>query len=438
MDDKINQLRILNLHPNLPASLFKILKHHNTETIEPRKVIPTHITQNPSHLALLNDDPALINLIKKIDPRIEIIVFSDKPEDAFSFIKNGASAYFTQPVDTKAFLSILDNIVDNSKIRKKVAKLEAALQENYLFADLVIGKNPKMLDIFQLIKAIAPHYQTILVTGETGTGKEVIAKALHSLSPVHKKPFVTCNCGGFTETLLASELFGHKRGTFTGADKDKPGLFEAAGDGNIFLDEIGELPLSFQTYFLRVLQNGEFRPVGDTKSIIAKCRVIAASNQDLKQEIDRGKFRKDLYYRLTPVAINLPPLRDRKDDIPMLCKHFLEKFRIRFQKNIQGISRPTQKILMEHDWPGNIRELENVIEQAAMMTSETFIKSEYLPGYLTSKSKKTSAVSLPLEQIIKHHIQMILDKCNGNRTHAAKVLKISRRSLLRKIKKYHL
>jgi two-component system response regulator HupR/HoxA len=222
----------------------------------------------------------------------------------------------------------------------------------------------------------------ITITGETGTGKEVVARAVHSLSANPKEPMLVCNCGGLVETLIGSELFGHKQGSFTGAIKDKVGLFEAAGEGTIFLDEIGEMPLSFQPHMLRVLQNGEFRPVGSNRPLSARCKVITATSKDLAGEVKNGTFREDLFYRITRLVINVPPLRERKDDIPLLSRFLLNKANAATGKNIMGISRSAQAVLIAHDWPGNVRELENVIEQAAILAGEPFIKLEHLPPYL--------------------------------------------------------
>jgi len=289
-----------------------------------------------------------------------------------------------------------------------------------------------------LIRRIAPYFKTITIMGETGTGKEVIGKALHLLSPAATKPFIVCNCAGLVESLVESELFGHAKGSFTGAITDKIGLFEAAEEGAIFLDEIGELPLSMQPRLLRVLQSGEFRRVGSNKPLKAHCRVIAATNKDLAHEVKSGKFREDLYYRLTPLTILMPPLRDRKDEIPLLCRFFLERFNERTGKKVFGISRPAQAALLTYEWHGNVRELENILEQAAVMTTETFIRLEDLPIHLREIPAKQVADIMLLDEVVKKHIEQVLRQCNGNRSRASKIMGISRRALLRKIEKYSL
>jgi transcriptional regulator with PAS, ATPase and Fis domain len=293
-----------------------------------------------------------------------------------------------------------------------------------------------MLDIFSLIRRIAPYYRTVLISGETGTGKEVIAKALHVSSPWARHPFIVCNCGGLVEGLIESELFGHLKGSFTGAVKDKTGLFEAAGEGTIFLDEIGELPLSFQTHLLRVLQDGEFRRVGSLTPSKARCRVIAATHKNLEIEVKDGRFREDLYFRVTPLIIKVPPLRERKDDLPLLCRFILDRFNKTTGKKVYGISRPAQSILMTHNWPGNIRELQNVLEQAGILTAESFIRHSDLPGYLMELPPGAPPIPMTLNEIEKRHIKMVLQLYNGNRSRSAEILGISRRALIRKIQKF--
>jgi transcriptional regulator with PAS, ATPase and Fis domain len=321
------------------------------------------------------------------------------------------------------------------EIRSETARLEEQLDSKYTFAGLV-ARNPKMLEICSFTRRIAPYFKMVTIMGETGTGKEVVARAVHSLSARQKDPLLVCNCGGFVESLIESELFGHKQGSFTGAIKDKVGMFEAAGEGTLFLDEIGELPLSFQPHLLRVLQNGEFRPVGSSQAIYSKCRVIAATSKNLAQEVKNGRFREDLFYRVTPLVITIPPLRDRKDDIPLLSRFFLNKLNAATGKKIVGISRSAQALLMSHDWPGNVRELENVIEQAVILATESFIKAEHLPGHLRDSTASHSAASTSLADVIRKHLEATLSTCEGNKSETARRLGLSRRALLRWIEKY--
>jgi DNA-binding NtrC family response regulator len=387
------------------------------------------------NLVLLEGDSSVVPSIKLADPRVEVILIGDQGEDEVEAIREGAWAYFTMPVDLERLKATIDDIVDMFDIRSETARLEEQLDSKYTFAGIV-ARNPKMLEICSFIRRIAPYFKMVTIIGETGTGKEVVARALHSLSARAKDPLLVCNCGGFVETLIESELFGHKQGSFTGATKDKVGLFEAAGEGTLFLDEIGELPLSFQPHLLRVLQNGEFRPIGSHQALYAKCRVISATSKNLHQEVKNGKFREDLFYRVTPLVINIPPLRERKDDIPLLSRFILNKSNAATGKKIVGISRSAQAALISHDWPGNVRELENVIEQAVILATESFIKPEHLPGYLRDPVPRHAATSASLAGVIRKHLEGMLSICDGNKSEAARRLGLSRRALLRWIEKY--
>jgi len=380
-----------------------------------------------------------INNIKKLDPRLEIICCGLEKDAPVSIeaIKYGASACISFPFDHKKIRTTIMEIRGNANHRKEVFKIETALHEKYIFADMV-SKNPIMLDIFNLIKRVSPYYRTILISGDTGTGKEVLARAIYNLSPASKEPFIVCNCAGIVETLIESELFGHVKGAFTGAISDKRGLFEAAGSGTIFLDEIGDMPLSFQPHLLRVLQDGEFRPVGSTKTMKAKCRVIAATNVDLSHKVKNGEFREDLFFRLATITINLPALIERKEDIPLLSRYFLDKLNKKVGKDVRGITMDAKRLFMSHIWPGNIRELENVIERAVLVSTVNFIRSQDLPPYIKEGAKKEQTSNLSLDEIEKNHIKKVLLISGGNKTKAAAMLCISRRALHRKIIKYSL
>ncbi len=393
------------------------------------------VAGNHYDLILLEDGTGLLREIKAADPRAEVVLIGGAANGAVEAVRLGASACFPDPVDLKGLKKTIDSISDFVDMRRETALLEKQLYEKYTFAG-VVGRNPQMLEIFNFLRRIAPYFKTVTIIGETGGGKEEIAKALHAISPVAKSPFIACNCGGLVETLIESEFFGHKKGSFTGAVIDKTGIFEAADDGIVFLDEIGDLPLSFQPHLLRVLQNGEFRPLGSNKLLKAKCRIIAATNKDLALEVKGGRFREDLFFRLTPLTIRTPPLRERKDDIALLSRFLLDRFCRRAGKKISGISRPVQAALMSYDWPGNVRELENVIEQAAILTQESFLRLEDLPGYLREMRHGEPGVVKTLGEQIKTYIETILRQCNGNRTNAAKALGISRRALLRKMITY--
>ncbi len=393
------------------------------------------VQRSPYDIALLESDLDVLKALKGADPRLEVILIGGESTKAVEAVKQGASAFFEKPFDIAALRNIISHILELIRLRRETGELERILSSKYTFHGIV-GRNPRMLEVLSFIRRIAPYYKTVTIVGETGTGKEVIAKALHEISPVGKDPFVAFNCGGVVESLVESELFGHKKGAFTGAVEDKVGLFEAAGTGTLFLDEIGELPLSVQAHLLRVLQDGEFRRVGSNKTLRAKCRVVAATNKDLEEEVKKGNFREDLFYRLTPLKISVPPLRERKDDIPLLLRHFLRKFCKRTGKRLTGISRPAQALLLSYDWPGNVRELENVIERAAILTRDTFIGVDDLPAFMREARTSRAEAPMSLDELNKRHIEKVLRQCGGNRTRAAEMLGISRRSLLRKMEKY--
>jgi two-component system response regulator HydG len=429
-------LKILFTLKNSPKAILDILDGHTVYILRNEESLLPTIEKGNYNLILLEGEISLIPSIKAADPRVEVILFGDRQDIAIEAIRQGASAYFPFPVEIERLREVVENIDDLFKARKESAKLEKQLNERYTFFAEIVGRNPGMLDIFAFIRRVAPHYKTVTITGETGTGKEVIARALHSLSPCAENPFVACNCGGLVETLVESEFFGHKKGAFTGATTDKAGLFEVAGEGAIFLDEIAELPLSIQPRLLRVLQNGEFRPLGSNQTLKAKCRVIAATNKDLAEEVKNRRFREDLFYRLTPLTISLPPLRERKDDIQLLSRFFLDRLNKKIGKNILGLSRPVQAILLSYDWPGNVRELDNVLEQASILTTESFIRLSDLPPSLREIHGEKKPDTMTLEDVVKGHIEAVLKNCNGNKSRAAKVLGISRRALFRKIEKY--
>ena len=429
-------LKILFTLKDPQKAILNLLDGHTVDILSNEESLLPMVEKGNYNLIMLEGGIDLIPSIKAADPRVEVILFGERQDVAIEAIRQGASAYFPFTVEIERLGEAIENIDDLFKSRKASADLDKQLNEKYTFFAEIVGRNPRMLDIFAFIKHVAPHYKTVTITGETGTGKEIIARVLHSLSPGAENPFVACNCGGLVETLVESELFGHKKGAFTGAITDKIGLFEAAGEGAIFLDEIAELPLSIQPRLLRVLQNGEFRPVGSNQTLKAKCRVIAATNKDLSEEVKNRRFREDLFYRITPLTISLPPLRDKKDDIPLLTRFLLEKLNKKIGKNILGLSRPVQAILLAYEWPGNVRELENVLEQASIVTTESFIRLSDLPPNMREIQEKKKTEPLSLEDIIKGHIEAVLTKCNGNKSRAAKVLGISRRALFRKVEKY--
>lgn len=428
-------LRILLALQSTTSSLPPLLAGHHVDTLGKGDSIADAVSRGNYHCLLIDHTREALSTVKSADPRAEVILIGSRDEDGVEAIKRGAYAFLGLPLDLQRLHALIEEIDEMFALRSEMALLEEQLDQKYTFAGIV-GRNPKILDIISFVRRIAPYYKIVTITGETGTGKEVVAKALHSLSNRPEEPFVTSNCGGFVETLIESELFGHKRGSFTGAISDRIGLFEAAREGTLFLDEIGDLPLSFQPHLLRVLQNGEFRPVGSHQIVQSRCKIIAATSKNLKEEVRAGRFREDLFYRITPLVINTPPLRDRKDDVPLLSRFLLKRYNQETGKAIRGVSRSAQELLLSHNWPGNVRELENVINQAVILANESFIKPTHLPGYLSTPKSKTGVESTSLDKVIKKHVENVLEECQGNRSWTAKKLGISRRALLRKIEKY--
>jgi two-component system response regulator AtoC len=304
-----------------------------------------------------------------------------------------------------------------------------------------------MLNIFEVIKKVAPYKSTILITGESGTGKELVARALHYSSDRSQRPFIPVNCGAIPENLLESELFGHVKGAFTDAIRTKKGLFEEADGGTLFLDEIGELPSQLQVKLLRVLQDGEIRRVGDSKSIQIDVRIIAATAKDLTKEVNESRFREDLFYRLNVLPIHIPPLRERKEDIPLLVPHFINKYSESMNKNVVGITSKALDVLMNYKWYGNVRELENTIERAIVLTDRENIEFENLPIEIQNFQDQIQLTPLAEEEysikkasrfLEMNLIKKALKKTKGNHTHAARLLEISHRALLYKIKEYEI
>jgi two-component system response regulator AtoC len=367
-------------------------------------------------------------------------------DTAIEAMKLGAYDYISKPFKPDEIILTLKKAEERERLRKENELLRKEVQKEYSFKNIV-SKNEKMLNIFEVIKKVAPYKSTILITGESGTGKELVARALHYSSNRSQRPFIPVNCGAIPENLLESELFGHVKGAFTDAIRTKKGLFEEADGGTLFLDEIGELPSQLQVKLLRVLQDGEIRRVGDSKSIQIDVRIIAATAKDLTKEVNENRFREDLFYRLNVLPIHIPPLRERKEDIPLLVPHFINKYSESMNKNVVGITSKALDVLMNYKWYGNVRELENTIERAIVLTDTENIEFENLPIEIQNFQDQIQLTPLAEEEysikkasrfLEMNLIKKALKKTKGNHTHAARLLEISHRALLYKIKEYEI
>ncbi len=363
-------------------------------------------------------------------------------DTAVEAMKLGAYDYVSKPFKPDEIVLTLKKAEEREKLRKENIYLRKEVKKEYNFSN-IISKNDKMAAVFDTIEKVARYKSTILISGESGTGKELVAKAIHFNGERSGSPFVAVNCGAIPENLLESELFGHVKGSFTDAVRTKKGLFEEADGGTLFLDEIGELPLSLQVKLLRVLQDGEIRRIGDSRPIKVDVRIVAATVKDLDEAVKGGSFRDDLFYRLNVLPIKLPPLRDRKEDIPILIDHFIVKFNKSLRKTVKGVTAEALKVLVKYSWPGNVRELENIIERGLVLSETDAVGVENLPPEVY-RSGESSAFSQLDEYSIKKATRILetelirkaLRKTAGNHTHASRLLEISHRTLLYKIKEY--
>ena len=380
------------------------------------------------------DGLELLSNLKKINEHLPVIVLTafGTVDNAVKAMHLGAYHYLVKPVNVdelkvviKKALHQIDLETENKELRESIAS-----------SSKIIGKSKKMKDVLDMARKVAKTNSTVLIQGESGTGKELVAKLLHDLSPRRNKPFVALHCAALTETLLASELFGHEKGAFTGANERKIGRFEKAHTGTLFLDEIGEIPAEMQVKLLRVIQEGEFERVGGTKTIKVDVRLISATNKDLKSEMAKGRFREDLYYRLNVILIDVPPLRERKEDVPLLIQHFIEEFAAANYKNVKSIEQNALEPLIQYDWPGNIRELRNIIERMVVMSSHQVLTLDDVPKDIAGNSAAVLSQDINIRDAEKELILQKLDRYKGNKSKAAKELGISRRTLYRKLEEY--
>jgi two-component system response regulator AtoC len=363
-------------------------------------------------------------------------------DTAIAAMQRGAYDWIQKPFRAEEIILVVRKAMEREKLRQRVRRLEEELSSLRGTNGSIVGTSESMRAAIDMARKVAPHPSTVLVTGESGTGKELVARLIHQESSRAKGPFVAVNCGAIPEALLESELFGHEKGAFTSASREKAGLFEEAHEGTLFLDEIGELPAALQVKLLRALQEGEIRRVGATASRPVDVRVVAATNRDLHADVASGRFRADLFYRINVVVIALPPLRSRPEDIPELVQHFVARGAARLGLPGAGISPAAMRVLAQHSWPGNVRELENAIERALVLAEGGRIEVSHLPDLAAPRddvaSDDTLSIKVKTSELEKSLIQRALERTRGNRTHAARLLELSHRALLYKIREYGL
>jgi DNA-binding NtrC family response regulator len=382
----------------------------------------------------------LLKRTKSLRPHVELIFLSEKVtlSKAIEAMREGAYDFYEFPINSRLILAMIEKAIEKQTLYVEKTELERRVKERFDFGKIV-GRSKAMQHVMEIVASVAPKNVNILLTGETGSGKEMIANAIHYNSPRAAKPFIKVNCAAFSEGVLESELFGHERGAFTGAITRRVGRFELADGGTIFLDEIGDISLSTQIKLLRVIQEKEFERVGGNETIKVDVRIIAATHQDLKMLIEEKRFREDLYYRLNVVYIELPSLSQRKDDIPLLASFFIHKFNEEKDYQIKGITNEAMQILLNYQWPGNVREMENAIESAMALAEKNIIEAKYLPSFLLlTQPQNSNFYQIPqdytFKEIEKEIISQALEKKGGNQTKTAKMLGIGRRTLQRKLK----
>jgi len=383
--------------------------------------------------------------IKSYNPAIPVLIMTaySSIQSAVEALKAGAYDYLTKPLDFEALKLTIERSLEHIELRTENQALKERLREDFELGK-IIGRSRAMKELLEMVAMIAPSEATVLISGESGTGKELIARSIHHNSPRREHPLVVVNCAALTDTLLESELFGHEKGAFTGADRRREGRFMQADRGTLFLDEIGETSAAMQAKLLRVLQEKEIQRVGGEDTLAVDVRVLAATNRDLHRDVEAGKFREDLYYRLNVVALEIPPLRERRDDIPLLAQHFLTKFAEKNRKQVKGFTPGAMDLLLKYDWPGNVRELENAVERAVILLTGDHVSEKQLPMTITRTVGEETGVrsqldlteTRPLEEIEKDAILAAMEAADGNKSEAARRLGITRKTLHKKLKSY--
>ncbi|MCB1195740.1 sigma-54-dependent Fis family transcriptional regulator [bacterium] len=442
---------IVDDEKNTLAGLTRFLKSHDFNCIQAENGKEALDCINAFPIDLLITDlrmPVLsgmdlITHIQTVSKSIPIIVLTayGTVETAVECLKKGASDFLTKPINLDKLLVTVNHILENYQLREENAQLRRQISNKYGLEN-IIGNSAAMQKVYDTVKQVAPSRATVLIQGESGTGKELVAKAIHQLSTRKDHPFVPVHCAALTENLLLSELFGHERGAFTGALEKRTGRFEQADKGSIFLDEVSEINMDIQVKLLRVIQEQAFERVGGTKTIHVDLRFIAATNKDLEQQMRQNLFREDLFYRLNVVTVNLPPLRERTEDIPLLLTHYLKVFKNENNRPVLSFSQEVVKILTAYSWPGNVRELRNCIENMVVLSKNDILLKEDIPLKILNNDTSIPQITTLIPQITtlqsseRNQIEKVLQECSGNRVKAAQMLGISRRTLYRKIERY--
>lgn len=384
------------------------------------------------------DGLSLFHFIQSHYPDIPVIFLTayGTVDSAVSAMAEGAFFYFIKPPDYIKLKAVLAKAVEQKQLKNEIADLRSRLETTYRFSN-IIGRSPGMVEVFQMVESIKDSSINVLITGETGTGKDLLANAIHYTGQRHYRPFIAVNCAAVPRELLEAEFFGHERGSFTGAVARRIGKFEEAHTGTLFLDEISELELSLQAKILRAIQEKEIERLGGNKKIKVDVRLIASSNRDLAEEVRQSNFRTDLYYRLNVVQIKLPPLRDRKGDIPLLVTHFIDKFSQRENKRVSSVSPEVIDLFMRYSWPGNLRELENIIERAVVLSRSEVIGLNGIPKDIRKEAREGASVTSSLKPLKEQELESVIramKACNGNKSRAAKILGITRKALYSRLK----
>jgi two-component system response regulator AtoC len=443
------QILVADDEPNLRRVLGAQLTRdgHEVHLVEDGLAALKCLTENHIDLVITDlkmpglDGMGLLRKALEMDANLPVVMITahGTVDNAVEALKTGAFDYVTKPFDQEELRTIVKKaLMTRDLAARDATRADSAPHSRYG----IIGQSPAVLEVYSLIDRVVDSPTTVLVTGESGTGKELVARALHESSARKNRPFIKVNCAAIPRELIESEFFGHERGAFTGAINAKPGRFELASGGTLFLDEIGAIPLETQVKLLRALQEGEFERVGGVRTIQVDVRLVAATNADLRKQIEEGTFREDLFYRLNVVEVKLPALRDRAFDIPLLVDHFISKYNARLNKSVQGITPEALSLLTSYSWPGNVRELENVIERAVLFTDGPKVQVEHLPAEIANKgrpgsdatSQEVEQVRAAMSQLERQLIHKALEQTGGNVTHTARLLKLSRKGLQLKMK----